>query len=557
ELRAFLMEKLPDYMIPATFVKMASMPMTPNRKVDRGALPEPPAERPDLEESYVAPRDTVEEVLADFWKEALKLDRVGVRDGFFELGGHSLQAVQLASRISSAMGCDLSVRDIFLYPTIASLTRELRERIIAQNGAAPEKSRPEPGQGRAPGAAPVKAPPPRRPPSLEMEDQSALALFAIGRIAPVDSAAIGYLPNAKFSRPRAVRDWFDDMPVCLRIIECHPGRIAVIYIPRFENELYNDEKDLKNVIVEALRLAGCLGARVVSLTGLIPSATRYWSDAAPETGTAQDLPAVTTGHAATAAAVVMAVEKILEKSGRGPARERVGVLGLGSIGVAALLLMLKCLPHPREIILCDLYGKRDAMEKLTHRCQAEFDFRGAVRIVKSLGAPPPEFYEASLIIGAANAYDVLDIDAVKPGTLIVDDSYPHCFNSQWAIRRFEEKKDILFTEGGALKLPRPMNETRYIPRNARPGGDGSELERFLGNMRHEPFTVMSCVLAGLLSSSFEDFKPTTGFVDPGTCFRYYKKLDQLGFQAADLHCMDHDYTLPEEAIGAFRARFCE
>ncbi len=120
ELRSFLRKKLPDYMIPSVFVKLNTIPLTPNGKINRRALPAPEVTRPELEQTYVAPRNPLEDVLADIWADVLGLEKVGVHDNFFELGGHSLQAIQLLSKMSTAVKHNFSVKNIFLYPTIAS-----------------------------------------------------------------------------------------------------------------------------------------------------------------------------------------------------------------------------------------------------------------------------------------------------------------------------------------------------------------------------------------------------------------------------------------------------
>lgn len=99
QVRAHLEEQLPIAMVPSAFVVLDRFPLTPNGKIDRRALPEPQAERPDLDEAFVAPRTAVECVIAEVWGELLDVDRIGVRDGFLALGGSSLQAAQLAARL--------------------------------------------------------------------------------------------------------------------------------------------------------------------------------------------------------------------------------------------------------------------------------------------------------------------------------------------------------------------------------------------------------------------------------------------------------------------------
>ncbi|NCR76516.1 MAG: amino acid adenylation domain-containing protein [Microcystis aeruginosa K13-06] len=121
ELRHFLKDKLPDYMMPSAFVLLDKLPRTPNGKVNRRALPVPDNARPELEETFVAPQTPVEEVLAGIWAEVLGVDRVGVQDNFFELGGHSLLATQVISRVRDVFAVDLSLYSLFEAPTISSL----------------------------------------------------------------------------------------------------------------------------------------------------------------------------------------------------------------------------------------------------------------------------------------------------------------------------------------------------------------------------------------------------------------------------------------------------
>ena len=106
--------------------------------------------------------------------------------------------------------------------------------------------------------------------------------------------------------------------------------------------------------------------------------------------------------------------------------------------------MLRYLPHPAEIILCDVYSKFDFLSQTRQKIIDEFDFRGKVHIALSQPTVPPEIYKATLIIGATNVPDILDITQLQPGTMIVDDSAPHCFRLEDAIQRFEEHADILF-----------------------------------------------------------------------------------------------------------------
>ncbi|MBD2344921.1 amino acid adenylation domain-containing protein [Anabaena subtropica FACHB-260] len=127
ELRNFLQEKIPDYMIPAAFVSMKALPLTPNGKVDRRSLPIPDNLRPQLETTYIKPQNDLEASIAMVWQKALKIEKVGINDNFFELGGHSLLVVQVHSQLREILQKDLLILDLFRYPTISSLAEFLNQ----------------------------------------------------------------------------------------------------------------------------------------------------------------------------------------------------------------------------------------------------------------------------------------------------------------------------------------------------------------------------------------------------------------------------------------------
>ncbi len=125
ELRRLCKTRLAPYMIPSTFVQLDAFPTTPNRKLDRRALPAPDGLRPDLEGSYVAPESPVEQSLAAIWCEVLAVDRVGVDDDFFDLGGHSLLAVKMLARVQQSLGLDLALPAVFEHSTVRELAAEV------------------------------------------------------------------------------------------------------------------------------------------------------------------------------------------------------------------------------------------------------------------------------------------------------------------------------------------------------------------------------------------------------------------------------------------------
>ena len=119
ELRRYLGERLPEYMVPGVWVVVEELPLTANGKVDRKGLPEPEGMRPELESGYEEPGTETEKKLAEIWGEVLGLERVGVHDNFFDLGGHSLLATQVVSRMRDALGITLPLQTMFELPTIA------------------------------------------------------------------------------------------------------------------------------------------------------------------------------------------------------------------------------------------------------------------------------------------------------------------------------------------------------------------------------------------------------------------------------------------------------
>jgi amino acid adenylation domain-containing protein/non-ribosomal peptide synthase protein (TIGR01720 family) len=120
QLRAFLLERLPEFMVPALFVTLDALPLTPNGKVDRSALPAPDGSRPELDQPFVAPASEAERTLARIWAEVLGVQQVGAHDNFFELGGDSILSIQIIARAKQA-GLQLTPQQIFQHQTIADL----------------------------------------------------------------------------------------------------------------------------------------------------------------------------------------------------------------------------------------------------------------------------------------------------------------------------------------------------------------------------------------------------------------------------------------------------
>jgi amino acid adenylation domain-containing protein len=138
ELRSFVQSKLPDYMVPAVFVVLDALPLTPSGKLDRQTLPAPEQARPALCEAFVAPRTPSEELLGGIWASVLGVESVSINDNFFALGGHSLLAMQVISRLRKVFQVDLPLQTLFDAPTVAGLARRVEGvRQVARSTPAP------------------------------------------------------------------------------------------------------------------------------------------------------------------------------------------------------------------------------------------------------------------------------------------------------------------------------------------------------------------------------------------------------------------------------------
>lgn len=125
ELRSFLKQKLPDYMVPSAFVMLDALPLTPNGKVERRALPAPDRTRLGSEQTFVSPRTPIEEVLVGIWTQVLGCESVDIHNNFFDIGGHSLLATQVISRVRGTLQVELPLRCLFESPTVAGLAESV------------------------------------------------------------------------------------------------------------------------------------------------------------------------------------------------------------------------------------------------------------------------------------------------------------------------------------------------------------------------------------------------------------------------------------------------
>ncbi len=548
DLRSHLTERLPQYMQPSAYMVLDEFPLTPNNKIDRNHLPLPSLKRSDLRTDYLAPQTPTEKILCDILNQAFKSDKIGIHDNFFELGGDSLMAVEILSSITSAFNRELPIEVFLRNPTVESLGYyfELTPENIEVNSS-PHKN----GDSKVNNID-------------DLFKSSYLDIEHVNgkngdrtKFPEVDAVALAYIPDAflpltGLSKDEISRQWFQHQPFVSNYYETPFGKIAIVMLPRLGAELYKDQVPLGDNILSSLKLAADMGASTVSLTGLIPSATDYGRSISHWINGHDNLPAITTGHATTTATIVKTITGMLEQTMRDFSEEKIAIVGLGSIGYATLRLMLEVMPHPVELILCDLYRKADILENIRSELIEKVGFKGAIRVVTTRGQLPDAIYDASFVLGASNVPGILDINRLRPGTLLVDDSFPPCFRLTDAIRRIEEEQDILFTTGGLLRCSEEIKETIYLPDGAgelfsKLGVD--KVQRLAGR---DPREITGCILSSLLTGHEPNISTTIGPVEIKDSLAHYKLLEKLGLESARPQC--EGFFIDDVIIERFKKR---
>ncbi|CAM5620089.1 Peptide synthetase OS=Streptomyces viridochromogenes OX=1938 GN=ACM01_26125 PE=3 SV=1 [Streptomyces viridochromogenes] len=315
------------------------------------------------------------------------------------------------------------------------------------------------------------------------------------------------------------------------------GLSGFVALPLFADELAA-AGDLAARTARAVEHAAGLGARCVSLAGTIPSLTGYGFDVLREARTDA---AITTGHATTTVAVMKTVHAALDATGGRLDRLSLAVVGCGSIGTSALRLLLARSPRPpAHLVLCDLPGSGPRLERLA----AELTDRHPglpVRIVESGPGLPEEVYASEVIVTAvSDASALVDVARLRPGTVLVDDSFPHCLDTARALERMRERGDVLVVGGGLLDAgaagPRLAEDLPEVATTGFAGRSGV------------PGTLASCRLESLLHAH-RTTRPgracgrlplTHGLVGLPGALAHWDAVEAAGVSAAPLHLLDHE-----------------
>jgi hypothetical protein len=213
--------------------------------------------------------------------------------------------------------------------------------------------------------------------------------------------------------------------------------------------------------------------------------------------------------------------------------------------------MLDVMEHPKHLILCDPYQTDDQMSRFRDRIR-DAGYKGQIDIVKNGGALPPEVYEASMVVASSNLPGVLNVGALRPGTLVVDYSFPPVFKIDEAVKRFATKHDILFTTGGELRLPGIVGETILLPEELEELDESVQnaFMNFLGSRdKHE---ITGCVLVSLLTGAKEGVNATSGPLENEDALAHFHFLEEFGATSAKLQMSG--FFLPEEGVKTFLKR---
>ncbi|MFF3897133.1 amino acid adenylation domain-containing protein [Streptomyces sp. NPDC001812] len=359
----------------------------------------------------------------------------------------------------------------------------------------------------------------------------------------MDAALVGYLPAPGHlarlaglpgaALPRAeLRDLLfpDGAPRLLETVRTPLGRSGFVCVPLFADELAAGS-GLVGHTTRAVSLAAAQGARCVSLAGMIPSLTGYGFDVLRS---GSHPAAVTTGHAATVVAVVRTVHAALEATGRNLSDLDVAFAGLGSIGASSLELLLSLAARPpRRLLLCDVRGSGPRLAALGRRLQERgLAGAGGVEVAESERVLPDAVHGADLLVTAVSgATAVLDVGRLRPGAIVVDDSFPHCFDTERALTRMREHEDVLVLGGGLLHVGRTDRQVAEdLPAVAAAG--------YLAQPWIEG-TLASCRAESLLHAAGQELPLVHGLVDAGVSLAYWEAVERAGVSAAPLHLLGH------------------
>jgi acyl transferase domain-containing protein/acyl carrier protein len=484
----------------------------------------------------------VEQFAAVFGSEASQIDR---QTPMNQLGLDSLMAVELINRVENAVQCNIPVTRLLSGPTIEELAaiilKSLQLEVARQSEGVlisaeapppPDTTIDPPVDGRGIDAGSVGA--------VQAD------IHSLSDPTGADAVAINYWHDAHslltgLSRVELIQGVARRRPMVTEIYHLTEGRIAIIRLPFFEDELLAIPAGLKDALLEARQAALALSARTIALTGVLSTLTRHGVTFGEWVGGNVQTPAITTGDATRAATVVFAIEGLCATAGRDMGNETVAFIGISPFSQAVLQLMLERLAHPQSLVFCDPFRRRTFLAEFA-RTLNENGFSGEIDIVSSENGMPSAVYSAGFIVGATTWPMALDISRLGPGTLLVDYSFPPLFDPSLAMQRLEARNDLLFTSGAHLRLGQAVRHELLLP---------DALQNRLTASGRPPFEIEGCILAALLTRRAGGIEPTLGPVTLDAARQHYDYLRQQAVVPARLQM--GAFVIAEEQILRFVA----
>jgi acyl transferase domain-containing protein/acyl carrier protein len=370
-----------------------------------------------------------------------------------------------------------------------------------------------------------------------------------------EAAALTYIPEQFATKgglgTAELQAAFGTEPFLSGIVDAPIGRVGTFMLPLRASGLFVNPERTRDLVFRALDLAGQQGSQIMTLTGLLPAATAYGEALRLRNGQHSNQP-VTTGHALTTATIIANLTDLLRRCGRRLESERIAVVGLGSVGRSVLELLFRTLPHPRGLVLCDLYVKAGDLEALRQRIGDQFQFNGPIDIVAGDAGLPTAVRETRLIVSAVDRVGVINPLELTSGTVLLDDSYPPTFDPAIAWRRMNESRDVVIASGGFARLPGPVRETFYVPNSARPFLTAYGEENFIREFQREPCDYTACIFAGPLALQDPGLRPEIGIPTPAALEAFYRAFERYHLGSAAPHC--NGRLIPESLFAQFEMR---
>jgi predicted amino acid dehydrogenase len=314
-------------------------------------------------------------------------------------------------------------------------------------------------------------------------------------------------------------------PVLAEVVTAPGLASGLLVLPFYADDIMgaSPARCLRIVLDEALPFVSSVGARVVSLGGLVGALTDYGKGI--EARAAGLGIRVTTGHCLTAISIERVLVRAVDELGIDLARSRVAVLGAGSVGAACARLIARGDHPPRELVLIDRPNRNRRLAALAQELGETSPVYARVEFTEKDGrlAPDSLCHESSVIVSATSSPDVLDVDRISPGTLLIDDSQPNCWSREKAWARYRREHDIAPCETGLVDCRNLGYRSRFPFYTLESPDDGSSV-------------AWSCLAEGLLLAREPDLPPTIGEPTAEMLSHYQAAFGRWGLSVPPLQC---------------------